>query len=191
VGGPLSPALLLMLAACLPSPDGVSAQLEAEVRAARQRLATLESQGCEQDAPPHPVYAQLVQIFAGTEVEVEREGAGARLVIPADLLFTVDGVAVRREAAMVVDLLGTAIGLHGDLQIELRGHSDAAATADPMGRSLATARALMDALVAAHGLERGRFTVSGRGAGDPRSPGDTPVDRARNRRVEVWLLPGR
>lgn len=185
----MTPLLALALAACLPTPEGVSAQLEAEVRAARQRLASLEAQGCDQPAAPHPVYAQLVQIFAGTEVEVSREGAGALLVIPADLLFTADGAVVRREAAMVVDLLGTAIGLHAQLQVELRGHHDDAGAGDPMGRSLVMARALMDDLVAAHGLDRLRFTVSGRGAGDPRSPGDTPTDRARNRRVEVRLLP--
>lgn len=185
----MSPLLAMALAACMPSPDGVSAQLEAEVRAARQRLAVLEATSCGPEAPPHPVYAQLVQIFAGTEVEVARSGAGARLVIPADLLFAGEGGGIRREAAMVVDLLGTAIGLHPGLAIELRGHSDDPNAADPMGRSLAASRGLLDALVAAHGLDPARFLVSGRGAGDPRAPGDTPADRARNRRVEVWLRP--
>lgn len=181
---------MLALAACLPRPDGVSAQLEAEVRAARHRLAQLEAQGCEESTAPHPVYAQLVQIFTGTEVEVLREGAGARVVIPADLLFPADGLVVRREAAMVVDLLGTALGLHPDLRIEVRGHADDAGMVDPMGRSLATAHVLMDTLVASHRLDRSRFTIAGRGAGDPRAPGDTPADRARNRRIEVWLTPG-
>jgi flagellar motor protein MotB len=189
VGRALTPVLLLVFGACLPSPEGVSAQLDAEVRAARQRLATIDADGCEHAETPHPIYPQLVQVFTGTEVEVMRDGLGARLVIPADLLFTADGVVVRREATMVVDLLGTAIGLHGDLHVEVRGHSDATGVGDPMGRSLSMSRALMDALVAAHGLERVRFTVAGRGAGAPRSPGDTPADHARNRRVEVWLQP--
>jgi flagellar motor protein MotB len=181
----VTPLLALALAACLPPPaDGVSAQLEAEVRAARQRIAAIEARGCDQPPEPHPVYAQLVQIFSSTEVEVARQGAGARLVIPADLLFPADGLTVRREAAMVVDLLGTALGLHRDLQVEVRGHADDA-DPDPLGRSLATARVLADTLVAAHRLEPGRFTVSGRGAGDPRSPGDHSL----NRRIEVLLLP--
>jgi flagellar motor protein MotB len=147
----------------------------------------MEARGCAIQDTPHPVHAELVQIFSSTEVEVTRTPEGSVLVIPSDLLFAAGGLELRREAAMVVDLLGTALGLHPALQIELRGHTDDLGVDDPMARSLGTARTLMDALVADHALDPGRFTVAGRGAADPRAPGDTPGDRAQNRRVEIHL----
>lgn len=184
----MTPLLLVAVVGCAGPPlDRVSAQLEAEVRAARTQLAAVEARGCAPARSPHPVHPQLVQIFSSTEVEVTRTAQGSVLVIPSDLLFPVGGLELRREAAMVVDLLGTALGLHAELEVEIRGHTDDLGADDPMARSLDTARALMDALLAGHALEHGRFTVSGRGAGDPRAPGDTPGDRARNRRVEVLL----
>lgn len=177
--------------------DSTIQQLDAEVRAARQRVEMLEEQarGCAADGSPGDIYPQLVQIFAGTEVAVERAGGRAVVTIPGDLLFGEGTATVRREAGMVIDLLGTAMTLHPDRVAWVIGHTDArplssraASTfSDSRGLSLAMADGLVDALLAQHSLPSARFTVAGRGADAPLVPEDTPAAQARNRRVVVVI----
>jgi type VI secretion system protein ImpK len=179
--------------------DSTIQQLDAEVRAARQRIAMLEERArtCAEDGGPGDIYPQLVQIFAGTEVTVARSGPRVVVTIPGDLLFGEGMATIRREAAMVLDLLGTALTLHPDRVAWVIGHTDArplssraASTfSDSRGLSLAMADGLVDALMAQHDLPSARFTVAGRGADAPLVPEDTPAGQARNRRVVVVIGP--
>jgi flagellar motor protein MotB len=195
----LRPALpLLLLCACLPKSSNLEEQLDREVRALQIRTRALEAQlqTCATDQGGGLIYPELLQVFAGTEVQVEREAGRAVLVVPADLVFAPGTETLRDEGTMVLDLLGTALQLHPALEVWVVGHNDDALTAaarkryaDPMGISLARARAFAAALTERFGVDAERFTVAGRGEADPVADNDTPQGRAQNRRIVVVIGP--
>lgn len=189
---------LVLLAGCAARVDpGTVRQLDAEVLAARQRVELLEARlaECPEPARLDAVHTELLQVFRGTEVAVVRESGLPVVRIPADLLFSTGSTSLRGEAAMVVDLLATALDRHRDVPVLVVGHTDDAPLfgraidefGDHRGLSLAMADALADALALDHGVAAGRFTVAGRGAVAPLAPNDTPEARAQNRRVVLVL----
>lgn len=203
---------LLVAAAILAAPFAVSAgaasdrqligQLDREIIALKQKVKILEERlgGCATGGEPGPIYPELVQVFAGTPVTVERSGATTVVTIPGDLLFATPGdVAVREEAEFALDLLATALKLHMDVQVTLVGHTDSdppprqALKLYPSNWELSSARALAvtRALVEGHGVPYTRFTVAGRADLDPLTGNDTPEGRATNRRVVAHLSPGK
>ncbi len=194
----LAARLLALGPGCVPHTDAATLhQLDAEVRAGRQRVQLLEARlaDCPEPAGLEPLHTELLQVFGGTEVRVSREGGLPVLRIPADVLFAAGETSLRGEAAMVVDLLATALDRYADAPVLLVGHTDDAplhgraieAYGDQRGLSLAMADALADALTLRHGVAAARFTVAGRGAAAPLAANDTPEARAQNRRVVVVL----
>ncbi|MCK6506507.1 OmpA family protein [Myxococcota bacterium] len=192
--------LLLLLTGCPHTGDtDLVQQLDREVIALRKKNQVLEEQlqACGQGELETALYAQLVQVFSGTEVTVHREGARAAVVIPGELLFAPGSTEVRDEAAMVSDLLATALNLHPQTQVWIIGHTDD----DPLSGSLkrrfgdnwglaaGRAQAFMRVLVDRFGVAEARFSISGRGPVHPIATNDTPEGRALNRRIVVVVGP--
>jgi flagellar motor protein MotB len=173
-------------------------QLEHEVAALKERNKQLGGAGSAAAVGPHPIYAELMQVFTDTEVRLWREGEVTVVVIPATLLFSGDDGALRQEAALPIDLLATALNAHPELRIELAAHTDdvaptgkaARATPTNWERSFVWARAVQRALVERHGVAEARFGLVARADTDPMVSNDTPGGRAANRRVELRLRPG-
>lgn len=175
-------------------------QLDREVIALKQKARYLEERlgGCATGGEAGPVYPELVQVFSGGPVQVDRAGGVTRVVLPGDLLFSGGSVAVREEASFALDLLATALKLHMEMNVLLVGHTDADPPAGsfrklfPSNWELSYARALAvaRALVEEHGVPYTRFTVAGRADLDPVTGNDTPEGRAANRRVVAHLTPG-
>lgn len=197
MSGLLLPTLIAaLLTGCLPKTTDLEEQLDREVRAMQIRTRSLEAQvaSCATDGATSTIYAELIQVYAGTEVQVEREGGRAVVVIPTDVVFAPSSDTLRTEAAMVVDLLGTALQLHPELGVWVIGHSDDALTpaakkryGDTWGFSVARARSFADALTAGFGVAPERMTIAGRGDLDPIADNDTPQGRAQNRRLVVVI----
>ncbi len=197
-------ALLVSLAGCDPFQRSDKAslvrQLDREVIALRIKNEQLEGrllQGAGHSETPNPIYAELVQVFTGSEVEVVRSGNRTVVTLPSSLLFGTWGLTVRQEAAMTLDLLATALKLHPELKVVVVGHIDDApmpaalrrqvGSAWELGaiRAAATARALIET----YGVPGGRFMVASRGMEEPLVSNDTPEGRSRNRRVVLTLTP--
>lgn len=174
--------------------DKLVHQLDREIIACRERVERLEaSQNWDSDEPS-PIYAELVQIFAGSEVAVDRQGPVTRVTFSAALLFAARSLRIRSEAGMYLDLMSTALDLHPDFAIEVRGHTDDTPTGGgyfPTNWELSAARAAAVAreLIDEYEVEPARVTISGRGAFEPVADNDTPEGRAANRRVEVYIIP--
>jgi flagellar motor protein MotB len=186
--------LAALLTGCLPKTTDLEEQLDREVRALQIRTRSLEAQvaSCATEGAASTIYAELIQVYSGTEVQVEREQGRAVVVIPGDVIFTPSSESLREEAAMVLDLLGTALQLHPDLGVWVIGHSDDNLTpaakkkyGDTMAFSLARARTFADALADRFGVDPKRMTIAGRGDLDPIADNDTPQGRAQNRRLVV------
>lgn len=194
-------ALLLALAGCPKAggDEGLVRQLDGEIIALRKRNAALQEQleHCANPATPPEVYAELVQVYAGTEVTVGRSGPRTIVSIPGGLLFTAGETTVREESAMVVDMLATALKVHPDLHVWVVGHTDDQPLTGNLKRrfgsnwELSAARAADFArvLIDRFGIPAERVTIAGRGPFDPIAENDTPEGRALNRRVVVVIGP--
>ncbi len=173
-------------------------QLDNEVIALRQRIQLLE-QHCGNDQAPPAFFAQLVQVYAGTPVQVDRQGARAVLTIRVDDLFSKDAVTVREEAQPWLDLLATSLGVNATTNVMVVGYSDGSPAPGPMRAlypsiwqwSEAQANAVSEQLIRRYGVQPGRITLATRGIWDPVASNDTPEGRALNRRVAVYLFEGR
>lgn len=191
--------LPLLVAGCLrkPPPDPLSDKLESEVQALRARNEILESRlaRCTDEAMGiNPDLArQLYQVFADTEVKVERRQNLTLLIFPGELLFPTDSLTLRQEALPMLDLLATALGLHPDQRVWIVGYADRPPKSASLAKlypstfewSAAQASVVMRALIGKFSLDPARFVVAGRGDASPLSQEDTPEAHARNRRVEI------
>jgi len=173
--------------------------LDREVLACRERLRIAEegTRSCDTGGPPPVVYTELLQAFADTEVEVERDGKRVAVVIPSSLLFAPGSVEVRREAILVVDLLATALNLHPDQAAWLVGHTDdGPLPRDAVGRygdhatlSFAQAHSVSQLLSGQFKVDPARLVASGQGAERPRVRSETDGAREQNRRIVVLIGP--
>jgi chemotaxis protein MotB len=177
----------------------LEAQLEREVIALGQTVRRLEAEAtsCDETAPPDRLFAELTQVFAGTEVAVTRVGRTTRLRIPTALLFRSSGSRkVRDEAAMTVDLLGMALSVNSEHRIRIVGHtSDRSLPAGDrpfssnLDLSLFEAATFAELLIAGSDVDPARLEVAGRGAWEPLASNDLPSGQDQNRRIEVFITP--
>jgi chemotaxis protein MotB len=175
-------------------------QLDREVIALKQRIKIFEEKlrACTSGGQVSNLHPELVQIFGGSTILVERVGAASRVTLPGDLLFAQGGVRIREEADATLDLLATALKIHMDVSTLVVGHTDS----DPPPRALlklypsnwelsyARALAVTRELVEGHGVPYTRFTVAARADLEPVTGNDTPEGRATNRRIVFLLTPG-
>ena len=121
--------------------------------------------------------------------------AGARglaIDLPQGVLFAPGDDRVRAEA--LPDLQKIAEALRGiPNKVNLAGHSDTTPIHNHKFRNnweLAAARSLrlMEVLTERYGIDESRVSISSYGALEPKSPNDTPLGRANNRRVEILIF---
>lgn len=193
---------LLLLAACGVSRKKHNAlvdQLDKEVLALQERNATLweELRKCSPPDVPLPIYQELTQIFAGTEITVSLEGLHAVVLVPGHLLFGPGDTELSEQSRMVTDLLATSLELYPDPHVWVIGHTDATPPGGSLARRVGTnwelsavrAAAFARRIIDEHGIDGARFTVSGRGDTVPIADNDTPEGRAQNRRIVVVVGP--
>ena len=103
--------------------------------------------------------------------------------------FAKGGVALATEQRDRLDETVEVLKRFPDLRVELRGHTDSRGTPSS-NRGLATRRAEAVAryLVEA-GVEQHRVETLGVGEVEPIATNDTRAGRAKNRRVEFWIIP--
>lgn len=173
-------------------------QLDREVIALKLRNDQLREQAERCDDPQgNPIYTELLQVFSGSEVSVERDGAQTVVIIPGALLYSSGSTTIRAEATMVLDLLSVALNLHADAKVRVIGHTDDRPLVGALRRRYGTnwelsvfrAAALMRAMVGDFGVQEDRFTIAGRGSSQPIASNDTPEGRERNRRLVVIIGP--
>ena len=116
---------------------------------------------------------------------------GDRLIVslPNDLTFATDSFAV--SPAMQGDLRRVADSLvrYPNSVVQVIGHSDSEGAADyNQGLSERRANAVADQIQAG-GVPFNRLNTVGRGENDPVASNLTPDGKARNRRVEIGVIP--
>lgn len=114
-----------------------------------------------------------------------------------EILFDSGSAAVKPEGREVLDQVGEALKGVGDRAIVIEGHTDDVAIAGELAKrfptnwELSAARAIsvVRYLQEAAGLPPERLSAVGFGAYRPLESNETPAGRARNRRIEIKLVP--
>lgn len=110
------------------------------------------------------------------------------------VLFDSGKAQLRRSAYPVLDEVANVLQEVSDQPVGVEGHTDNqpikhSGWESNEALSMARASAVVDYLVAQHGLDRERLTPIGYGATHPIASNDTAAGRQKNRRVEIIILP--
>jgi outer membrane protein OmpA-like peptidoglycan-associated protein len=105
------------------------------------------------------------------------------------IYFDVDRANLRPESKGTLDEVAKLLKADPSLKLEVAGHTDnTGSAAHNMQLSSERAAAVVNALVATYGIDRGRLQAKGYGDSKPVAPNDIEPNRAKNRRVELRKL---
>ena len=149
-------------------------QLDREVLALKERNEALwtELRKCNAPDAPLPIYQELTQAFSGTEVVVSLVGLDVVLDVPGPLLYdTPQEVRLSERAALVTDLLATALRTNPDPHVTIVAHLDGTPLATALEKRFGSdwelggfqAAQVGNALLAA-GIDGDRVTVASEGS---------------------------
>lgn len=133
--------------------------------------------------------AKLRQRLRAAGVSVQRQGNNIVLVMASDVTFPVDGDQVNPQFYQTLAAVGEVLTEFNKTTIEVSGHTDSTGS-DSYNEDLSQRRANAVAYVLAqNGVMPGRMYVIGFGETRPVATNATPAGRARNRRVEIQIIP--
>ncbi|HHO49568.1 MAG TPA: hypothetical protein ENK18_01565 [Deltaproteobacteria bacterium] len=191
--------LLLLLAGCPYRADLVN-QLESEVIALKSHTRMLKEElaTCGSPKTPGSLYAELTQVFMGSEITVEQRGAATVIRVRASHIYSdAYSLELREEADKNLDLLGLALLLNPDHQVMVLGHTNDRPIPEEWQRryeslvalSIALSITLTEHLIEHYDLDPRRFTNAGRGPYTPIASNDLESGQDANHRLEILLYP--
>jgi outer membrane protein OmpA-like peptidoglycan-associated protein len=132
--------------------------------------------------------AQMEQATAGTGVAVTQTADNRlKLDLPSDISFDVVSADVKSNFRPVLDTFATSLLNNPATTVTIIGHTDSSGT-DAINNPLSFNRAASarDYLVG-KGVAISRIAIDGRGSREPIVSNDTAANRAKNRRVEIFV----
>lgn len=131
---------------------------------------------------------EMQQATQGTGVQVSQTADNRlKLDIPSDISFATGRADIQPNFRPILDRFSTTLADNPYTVITIIGHTDntgSDAVNDPL--SVNRAAHTRDYLVS-RGVAGNRFTVEGRGSHEPLVANDSAANRARNRRVEIYV----
>jgi outer membrane protein OmpA-like peptidoglycan-associated protein len=131
---------------------------------------------------------QMEQATAGTGVAVTQTPDNRlKLEIPSDISFDSGRSDIKPNLRAVLDKFAQGLVSNPAATINIIGHTDSTGS-DAVNNPLSFNRAVAarDYLVA-RGVATTRFSVDGRGSREPIASNSTAADKAKNRRVEIFV----
>lgn len=132
--------------------------------------------------------AQMEQATAGTGVGVTQTADNRlKLDIPSDISFDVGRADIKSNFRPVLDSFAKSLQNNPATTVSIIGHTDSSgsdAVNNPL--SLNRAASTRDYLVG-KGVASSRIAIDGRGSREPVASNDTAANRAKNRRVEIYV----
>ncbi len=131
---------------------------------------------------------QMEEATAGTGVAVSQTPDNRlKLNIPSDISFDVNRADIRPNFRAVLDTFANGLASNSTATVTVIGHTDSSGTDainDPL--SLNRAKSVRDYLTT-RGAASSRISVDGRGSHEPLVANDTSANKAKNRRVEIFV----
>lgn len=131
---------------------------------------------------------EMEQATAGTGVQVTQTADNQlKLEIPSDISFDSGKADIKPELRPILDKFATGLKGNPAATVRIIGHTDNTGT-DAINNPLSVNRAAStrDYLVM-RGVASDRIAIDGRGSHEPIAPNDTAANRAKNRRVEIFV----
>jgi len=132
---------------------------------------------------------QMEQATAGTDIEVSQtENNQLKINIPSDISFDSGRAEIKPEMYPVLNSLVTGLMNNKNSQATIVGHTDNTGD-DGINNPLSMKRATNTRqYLASQGIASNRINVGGRGSYEPIAPNDNAINRAKNRRVEIFVF---
>lgn len=130
----------------------------------------------------------MQQAAQGTGVQVTQTADNRLKVdIPTDISFDTNRSDIKSNFRPILDKFAATLAENPYSKVSIIGHTDSTGT-DAINDPLSVNRAAhtRDYLVA-HGVASNRISIDGRGSHDPVASNDTEANRAKNRRVEIFV----
>ncbi|MFT4614289.1 MAG: outer membrane protein OmpA-like peptidoglycan-associated protein [Bacteroidia bacterium] len=133
--------------------------------------------------------AKLRDQLAGSGVRVVREGDNIRLVMPGSITFETDSYNLRQDFFDELDSVALVLAKYTDTTLRISGHTDnTGSRAYNQQLSENRAQNVTDYLVSREVVHE-RIYVQGLAFDQPIADNSSADGRARNRRVELTILP--
>ncbi len=131
---------------------------------------------------------QMEEATAGTGVEVTQTADNRlKLDIPSDISFAVNRADIQSNFRTILNTFATSLSSTPNSNVTIIGHTDSSgsdAVNNPL--SLNRAASVRDYL-AARGVNSSRVSIDGRGSREPIASNDSAANKAKNRRVEIFV----
>ena len=135
--------------------------------------------------------AELRRQTAGTGIEVSRDGDVIKLNLPDGVTFDFGKADLKPQFYPALNNVAATLAQYNQTIVEVAGHTDSIGS-DAVNQRLSEQRA---ASVSNHligrGLQSARFETIGMGKNYPIADNGTEAGRAKNRRVEIRVVPVR
>jgi len=192
------PLALLLAGGCVSKSRYLA--LEDQVGAAQRQLTDCEAELDRQQQIAEAARQSLLELRADLQPLIDRgvlevtvdEG---RIVVgmAADVLFPSGSADLSEDGRATVTEVARALGRRTDREFQVEGHTDdvpIASPAFPSNWHLGAARAInVLQVMVKHGMPAERISAATFGEARPVGSNDGPAGRARNRRIEIVLLP--
>ncbi|PKO25253.1 MAG: hypothetical protein CVU35_05155 [Betaproteobacteria bacterium HGW-Betaproteobacteria-8] len=131
---------------------------------------------------------EMEQATAGTGVAVtQTEDNRLKLEIPSDISFDTNRADIKPNFRPILDKFAASLVQNPNTTVSIIGHTDSTgsdAINDPL--SINRAASTRD-YITARGVAVSRISIDGRGSREPVASNDTAANRAKNRRVEIFV----
>lgn len=131
---------------------------------------------------------QMEQATAGTGVQVSQtQDNRLKLDVPSDVSFDLNRADVKSNFRPILDRFASTLNENAGTRVNVIGHTDNTGS-DAVNGPLSVSRAasVRDYLVA-RGVAANRISIDGRGSREALVANSTEANRARNRRVEIFV----
>lgn len=131
---------------------------------------------------------QMEEATAGTGVAVTQTADNRlKLDIPSDISFDVNRADIKPNFRVILDTFATGLVNNPRSNVTIIGHTDSSGS-DAINNPLSLSRAAsVRDYLATRGVVSNRFAIEGRGSREPLVANDTAANKAKNRRVEIFV----
>jgi outer membrane protein OmpA-like peptidoglycan-associated protein len=131
---------------------------------------------------------QMEQATQGTGVAVTQTADNRlKLEIPSDISFDLNRADIKPDFRPILDRFATGLVNHQVTRVTIVGHTDNTGS-DAINDPLSVNRAARTRdYLATRGVASGRIVIDGRGSHEPLVNNSNEANRARNRRVEIFV----
>lgn len=135
--------------------------------------------------------AELRAELVSTGVQVVEEQDSIRLIMPGNITFKTDSADINSSFYPVLNSVAKVLNKYSNSTVMVSGHTDNTGSADynlNLSRERATSVA---SYLQGQNVKASRFEVMGLGFSNPIASNSTADGRAKNRRVEIKIIPNK